>query len=214
MAEQQPYLSIGAPSAAELVEKKSRFIGQAAPATSEQQAQAFIEQVRAKYRDASHHVYAMQIGPQDQIQRSNDAGEPAGTAGRPTLEAIKNADLHNLVVVVTRYFGGTLLGAGGLTRAYGKTAQLALQAAPWVLVTPGLLCALHFDYGLLGRIEALVAEQAYTVRDKSYQENVCFLLEVPLAEIEPLRANLQDLSAGALRFQQLGEEIELRRPCE
>ena len=116
-------------ASAEFTEKKSRFIGHIAPAGDEKEAQQFLERIRAEHKAANHNCYAWVCGENDSQQRSSDMGEPSGTAGRPILEAIKRADLHNTAVVVTRYFGGILLGAGGLTRAYSRAARDALAAA-------------------------------------------------------------------------------------
>ena len=107
----------------EIIEKKSRFIGRALPIESEQQAQEILKEIRKQYYDARHVCYAFQV---DQITRSSDDGEPSGTAGRPILDMIGYAGLKNVLVVVTRYFGGVLLGTGGLTRAYGQTAKEAI----------------------------------------------------------------------------------------
>lgn len=113
----EPIITITQPISAELIEKKSRFIAQAAPVDSEKQAQSFLEEIRNKHRGARHNVYAWIIGSNNEVMRSSDDGEPAGTGGKPVLETIKKSSLQNIVLVVTRYFGGILLGAGGLTRS-------------------------------------------------------------------------------------------------
>ena len=212
MAKHQSYISIAAAAEAELIEKKSRFIGHIAPAATEAEAQAFLDQVRAKYRDANHNVYALQIGSMNEVQRANDDGEPAGTAGRPVLEALKKADLHNIILVVTRYFGGTLLGSGGLVRAYGKAAQLAIEAAQLVEVKPAQMCSITFNYSLLGKMESAVAEQQLQVIDKSYGEDICFLMALPVDQLASLRQAWLDLSAGTIQLQELGERIEIKLP--
>ena len=113
----------------EYIVEKSVFIGHAKPVTSEEEARAFIDEMKAKYKDATHNVWAYTIGQSMNIQRYSDDGEPQGTAGIPTLELIKKEDLRDVVVVVTRYFGGVKLGAGGLVRAYTKGAKIGLEAA-------------------------------------------------------------------------------------
>ena len=201
------YCSVAAEAEAEFTEKKSRFIGRVKPVRSEAAAKAFIESVRAAHREANHHVYAFVIGASDEIQRSNDDGEPSGTAGRPVLEAIKKAGLHNVGLVVTRYFGGILLGAGGLTRAYGRAAALAIEQARPVRYLPAELCALYFDYTLIGRVESLLAGHGGQIQNKSYAESVCYVAAIPLARLEELRRILTEISNGTLRFQQLSELI-------
>ncbi len=205
-------ITVAAAAAAEFTEKKSRFIGQIAPAASEAAAQAFLERIREQHKSANHHCYAWQIGQDDQFQRSADAGEPAGTAGRPILEAVKRAGLHNTVLVVSRYFGGVLLGAGGLARAYGKGAQLAIEAARLVEKVPAVRIALHFGYGLLGKVETFCNQPGLVLEEKLYAEQACFICLVAEAEQEGLRQALADLSNGALRWQDLGEKLFIDRP--
>jgi len=200
------YRSIAAEAEAEFTEKKSRFIGRIKPVESEAEAKAFLESVRAAHREASHHVYAFVIGSSNEIQRSNDDGEPAGTAGRPVLGALKQAGLSHVALVVTRYFGGTLLGAGGLTRAYGRAASLAIGQARIVRCLPAQLLALHFGYDLIGRVESLLAACGAQVRDKSYAEAVCYLALLPLAKLAGLQRELTEASNGAARFQTLPEQ--------
>ena len=130
--EQQAFLTLAGPAAAELVEKKSRFIGYAAPVVDEAAALAFVQEIKARHRDATHNCYAYQAGDNDQFQRSSDDGEPSGTAGRPILEVIRGRGLKNTAVVVTRYFGGILLGTGGLV-----LAGLVMAAAIAATFLPG-----------------------------------------------------------------------------
>ena len=197
---------------AEFVEKKSRFIGHIAPAADEKEAQQFLERIRAEHKAANHNCYAWVCGENDSQQRSSDMGEPSGTAGRPILEAIKRADLHNTAVVVTRYFGGILLGAGGLTRAYGKAAQMAIDAAQKVRRIPGRRCAISFDYGLLGRVETYLQQQKCCVENKVYAEQVCFICLIEESRMSALETALADLSGGAVHWQDLGESADVVQP--
>ena len=206
------YLSVAGEAKAEFTEKKSRFIGQIKPAESEAEAKAYVASVRAAHREANHHVYAFIIGAALQIQRSNDDGEPAGTAGRPLLEALKKAGLVNVVLVVTRYFGGVLLGAGGLTRAYGRAAALAITQANPMRYLPAQLAALHFGYELIDRIESLLAAEGAQIRDKNYAEQVCYLTAIPLSRLDALQKTLVEISQGSLRFQNLPEPVYLQLP--
>jgi uncharacterized YigZ family protein len=166
-----------------IIIKKSRFIGYARPAETEAEAQAFIENIRKKHWDANHNCYAYQIGEHDEIQKSNDDGEPAGTAGRPILESIKNAGLKNVVVVVTRYFGGTLLGAGGLIRAYGQSASAAIATAGVVTRALYQEIAIGLDYTWLGKVEneILSANAGFLVDHIEYADRVTVRALVPIA---------------------------------
>ena len=205
-------ITVAAYASAEFIEKKSRFIGHIAPACDEKEAQQFLERIRAEHKAANHNCYAWVCGENDSQQRSSDMGEPSGTAGRPILEAIKRADLHNTVVVVTRYFGGILLGAGGLTRAYGKAAQMAIEAAQKVRKLPGRRCALSFDYTLLGRMETFMQQQECCVENKVYAEQVCFICLLEESRLAELETALADLSNGASHWQDLGETVDIDKP--
>ncbi|HOQ06313.1 MAG TPA: YigZ family protein, partial [Clostridiales bacterium] len=123
------YLTVSKEAVAEIEEKKSRFIATVRPVSSEQEAQDFINRLKARYWDATHNVYAYYICAGNVVQKFSDDGEPSGTAGLPVLEAIKKTGVQDVAVVVTRYFGGTLLGASGLVRAYGRSAALGIDAA-------------------------------------------------------------------------------------
>ncbi len=208
------YFTLDAPAEAAFEEKKSRFIGWAAPVEDEKQAQAYLNQRRTLHKEAKHHVYAWMIGQDDRFQRSSDDGEPAGTGGRPALEAIKQKGLKNVMVVISRYFGGILLGAGGLTRAYSRSAHLALSAAPAVEKIPGSLCALRFDYPYLGRIESWLNANALPVRDKSFTQDICFFCLIPHSELIERRRQLTDLSDGSAHWQILDDNIWLSRPLQ
>ncbi len=137
----------------EIVIKRSRFIGYGAPVESEEEAIAFIAEIRKKHAQASHNCFAYMIGERDQIQRFSDDGEPSGTAGKPILEVLKNQGLQNIAVVVTRYFGGTMLGAGGLVRAYTDGAVAASEAAEPVDQVLHRLVRVKVDYTWLGKLE-------------------------------------------------------------
>ena len=201
----EEYISVAAAAEAEFIEKKSRFIGKIMPVTSEAEAKAFIMSERAAHREANHHVFAFVIGATGDIQRASDDGEPAGTAGRPVLEGIKQAGLHNVAVVVTRYFGGILLGAGGLTRAYGRAASLAIGQAQLVRCLPAQLISLLFGYELIGRVEGLLADHGAKIRDKSYAEAVCYLVLIPVSRQKKLLKELIEAANGAISWQDIGE---------
>ena len=140
----------------EMEEKKSRFIASVKPVASEEEALEFISCMKAKYWDASHNVYAYLVEGETTAQRFSDDGEPSGTAGMPVVEVIKRMEVQDLVVVVTRYFGGTLLGAAGLIRAYRKSASLGIEAAG---IVKRLLCvemSVVMEYSLLGKVQNLI----------------------------------------------------------
>ena len=209
MAKVQRYFTISGRGEAELIEKKSRFIGYACPVHSEQEALNFVESIKAMHRDATHNVYAYQAGEQDEIQRSSDDGEPAGTAGRPVLEAIKKANLKNTAVVVTRYFGGILLGAGGLVRAYSKAAALALQEAGHIERIPAKAYSLTLEYSLWGKVENLLTQPGYELQDTAFMEKITVFCAV-VEEIEAEFLNkLQEIGNGSISILPIMQEYWL-----
>ncbi|MEG1500798.1 MAG: YigZ family protein, partial [Clostridiales bacterium] len=196
----KPFLTLKKFACQEIIERKSRFIAYAAPIETEVLAKDFIDSIRSRHRDATHHVYAYQIGVNNQLQRSCDDGEPAGTAGRPVLEAIKKAGLQNAIVVVTRYFGGILLGAGGLTRVYGKAAALVLPFCGIVERIDAHRYQLVFDYHFLGKIEAWFAKKGYLAEDKIYTDKISFSFLIPWGQEQQVASELADLSGGLVHM--------------
>jgi uncharacterized YigZ family protein len=156
----------------EIIIQKSRFIAHMKRTESEVEAQEFIQALKKKYWDASHNCSAYLIGEQDQIQKANDDGEPSGTAGVPILEVLKKRKLKDTTVVVTRYFGGIKLGAGGLIRAYGKAASEGLDAVGIVERRLMRVCHVKIDYSWLGKIENELRASVYILKNIQYQENV------------------------------------------
>ena len=140
----------------EIVEKKSRFIAHVFPVHSEEEAAGHIEQIRKKYWDARHNCHAFVIGPNNEISRCSDDGEPSGTAGRPILEVLQGQEIHDVLVVVTRYFGGTLLGTGGLVRAYSQATQAGLAASRVMTKQPGRKITVGTDYNGIGKLQYIV----------------------------------------------------------
>ncbi len=204
---QTPYITIADPAIAELSEKKSRFIGQAFPVASEEQARRYLDETRARHHEARHHVYAWVIGEDSSLMRSSDDGEPTGTGGRPVLEIIKRAGLRDIIIIVTRYFGGILLGAGGLTRAYAKAAQLALAAATKIERIPAHKYALTLDYAFLGKIESYLQQNNIMLIEKIFAEKICLICAIDDSMISPFSTHLHDLSHGSLRIDDLAEAI-------
>ncbi len=178
------YLTVSNEAAAELEEKKSRFIATVKPVASEDEAHEFISGLKTRYWNATHNVYAYYICDNQELQKFSDDGEPSGTAGMPVLEAIKKLGVQNVAVVVTRYFGGTLLGAAGLVRAYGKSAAFGIEAAG---IIRKRLCAevrIIMDYTLLGKVQALTASKGYRVKDTIYSQDVDMILYIPVDELD------------------------------
>ncbi len=190
------YLTISHEAVAELEERKSRFIATVRPVTSEETANNFINELKAKYWNASHNVYAYYICANNVLQKFSDDGEPSGTAGLPVLEAIKKSDLQDIAVVVTRYFGGTKLGAAGLVRAYGKSATMGIRAAGIVKKQLCIQAELTMEYTLLGKVQAVVASKGYRVKDTIYAQDVDMVVYIPLDEIEEFASSVNEATNG------------------
>lgn len=189
----------------ELVEKKSRFIAMTKPVESEEEALAFVESVRKQYWDARHHCYAYVIGDRNQIQRCSDDGEPSQTAGKPMLDVLLGAEIHNICIVVTRYFGGTLLGTGGLVRAYSGAAQAALRNSQVLEKCPGRQLKITTDYTGAGKIQYILAKREAAVLDTQYTDKVQIVVIVPSEEAQRLVSELTEGTNGRAELE-LGEE--------
>lgn len=163
----------------ELVEKKSRFIATTEPVETEEEALAFIERTRKKYWDARHNCFAYCIGDKNQLQRCSDDGEPSQTAGRPMLDVLLGAEVHNICVVVTRYFGGTLLGTGGLVRAYSGAVQEGLSNSTIVEKCLGRQLDITTDYTGIGKIQYILAQNQIITLDTQYTDKVQVSAMVP-----------------------------------
>ena len=205
------YLTVKEENQAEYIEKKSRFIGYVKPVADKAEALDFIKSIRAKHYDATHNCYAYQIGENNQLQRSSDAGEPAGTAGRPILEIIKKNNLHNTCVVVTRYFGGILLGAGGLVRAYSHAAQEGIKAAGIVENIPASVINLTLDYNLWGKLENYISNHDLTLKDVMYLEKITAQILVPLTEVERFKKDVVEMGNNQIQIMDLAENAYLKR---
>ena len=144
----------------EIVEKKSRFIAQVFPVETEEEAAVYLGDIKKQYWNARHHCWAYIIGEEQVQERFSDDGEPGGTAGKPILDVIRSHNLHNVLIVVTRYFGGTLLGTGGLVRAYTQSAQAGLAASTMITKIDGYKIKIKTDYSTLGKIQYLAARPA------------------------------------------------------
>ena len=192
----ESYMTAGSSASAELLIQKSRFIGFAARAESEQQALDFINSIKEQHRSANHNCSAYMLGETDSIQKANDDGEPSGTAGVPILEVLKKKHLKDTVIVVTRYFGGVKLGSGGLIRAYGKAASQALAASGIVERRLHSLMQVSIDYTWLGKVENEVRQSNYPLKDIEYTDGVNLYVHVPIAEEEKFNDWMRELTNG------------------
>ncbi|MCI8895061.1 MAG: YigZ family protein [Lachnospiraceae bacterium] len=177
----------------EIVEKKSRFIATFLPIAGEEEALAFLAEQKKRYWDARHNCYAYVLGDQQQLQRCSDDGEPQGTAGRPMLEVLLKEGIHNAAVVVTRYFGGTLLGTGGLVRAYQGAMQAGLAASVVLELQRGIPLAIETDYNSIGRILYLLGNHGLVQQEAVYTDKVEVKTVVPEAEC---RRVLEEITEG------------------
>ena len=189
------YLILTAPAEGEIVEKKSRFIAQAAPVQSEEEAYAFIEKIKKKHYDARHNCFAFSVGGETPLLRFSDDGEPQGTAGKPILAEITGADIHNICIVVTRYFGGTLLGTGGLVRAYSEACKEALKNAETHLMQRVFPCRLTMEYTDMGKVQYILAE-AEIPAETEYAEQVLITVKLPVAKKDEIIKKITEATAA------------------
>ncbi|MGN0142970.1 MAG: YigZ family protein [Roseburia sp.] len=190
----------------EIVEKKSRFIATVCPVSSEEEAAAFIAEMKKKYWDAKHNCSAFTVGSRHEVTRCSDDGEPAQTAGRPMLDVLLREDIHNVAVVVTRYFGGVLLGTGGLVRAYQKAVQEGLSASVVIDKQEGRKLTVETDYAGLGKLQYLAAQKNLTLLDTIYTDKVEMILMVPSECREETERDITEATNGNARLS-WGEEV-------
>ena len=180
----------------EYIVDKSRFITTISPCTTEEEAQAFISRINKEFWDATHNCTAYALGPKQEQQRSSDNGEPSGTAGKPMLEVLKKTGITNVAVVVTRYFGGIKLGAGGLIRAYSHSVAETLGLAPKELHTTRTQLQVTIDYSLYGAVERFLQDKKLHY-EANFGEHVTVTILVPPTDVEGIQKELQDMSHGA-----------------
>ncbi len=183
---------------AEIVEKKSRFIASLCSVETPEEAQAFIEQIKKKYWDAKHNCSAYVIGKDAQYTRCNDDGEPAQTAGLPMLEVLLHSEVRNIAVVVTRYFGGTLLGTGGLIRAYGQTVKEALANSVIGEEAEGYLLTIEADYSDVGKVQYLLAQRKISIVNSVFEQNVTFELQMQKELLQGIVDELVETTSGRI----------------
>lgn len=187
---------------AEIVEKKSRFIATVRSVKSEEEAAAFIEEMKKKYWNATHNCFAYAIGTEHEIQRCSDDGEPGGTAGKPMLDVLAGEGLRNTAVVVTRYFGGTLLGTGGLVRAYSLAAKEGLASSVIITKIQGVKLGVTTDYTELGKIQYILGENGIKILHSDYTDKVRLETVVSVTEIERLRKALIEGTNGRIELEE------------
>ena len=187
----------------EIVEKKSRFIATFETIESEEEALAFIGRMKKQYWDARHNCYAFVAGENQNLQRCSDDGEPAGTAGRPMLDVLLKEGIHNAAVVVTRYFGGVLLGTGGLVRAYTQAMHAGLDACPVVTMCYGTELRLVTDYNGIGKIQYILGQRGLEIKEPEYTDMVSMKLTVPYEDCQGLCKELTEATAGRVKIEEL-----------
>ena len=205
MASDKEFLTIGGVGKGEYTEKKSRFLGEIHPVSDEQEAAEIVQQARKKYYDARHHCYAWILEDDGARKKVADDGEPSGTAGIPMLKVLEGAGIRNAVVVVTRYFGGTLLGTGGLVRSYTNAAQAALQDAQIVRMCRCKVIGITTEYSLLDRVLYFLGQEKITPYDQTYTDKVSLTITVEAAVADVVMEKLTSLSGGKAEILVLDE---------
>lgn len=199
------YKTILCEAEAEIIEKKSRFIATVRPVKSEDEARMFIDEMKKKYWNATHNVFAYQIGERDELQRFSDDGEPQGTAGMPVLNVLKGEDIKNTAIVVTRYFGGTLLGTGGLVRAYGKAAKEGILSAGIAELILYSKYEITTDYTESGKVQYEILQEGHVLFDTQYSDKVIYIVLVKAGETELFEKKMTDIFRGSTPFEKQKE---------
>ena len=189
----------------EIVEKKSRFIANVRKVESEEEAVTFIEEMKKRYYDARHNCSAFVIGARGELTRCSDDGEPSGTAGRPMLEVLLDSEIRGVAAVVTRYFGGTLLGTGGLVRAYTQSLQEAMKHCPTAMMKYGKRIQIDTDYNGIGKILYYMGQQGLTQENSEYTDKVRITVLVPGEDAAHFSKEVTELTAGRSKIEVLEE---------
>ena len=200
------YKTVEEESVAEFTEKKSRFIGYACPVKTEDEALAFVNKIKKKHADARHNVYAYVVR-ENNVQRFSDDGEPQGTAGIPVLDTIRKQELTDIALVVTRYFGGILLGGGGLVRAYGHAASIAIDAAKPIYMSYSAIYRVKVSYTLWGKVEYEMRKMELSPYVMVYDSDVYFSVSVLLENVEKFEKNLTEATGGQAEFSKFDEKF-------
>lgn len=189
----------------EIIEKKSRFIASIKIVETEQEAVDFINHIKKKYYDARHNCSAFVIGSKKELVRCNDDGEPSGTAGKPMLEVLIGSDIVNIVAVVTRYFGGTLLGTGGLVRAYTEATKAGIGQCSTAIMCLGKRVKIHTDYNTIGKVLYELGQRGLSQEDSEYSDVICITVTVPFEEFEEFENTIIEISAGKSTVEMMEE---------
>ena len=193
----------------EYVEKKSRFIATIRKVETEEEAIRFIEEMKKKYWDARHNCSAFVIGSRGELTRCSDDGEPSGTAGRPMLEVLLGQEVHNVAVVVTRYFGGVLLGTGGLVRAYTKAVQEGLANSQIATLAYGTAMKIETDYNAIGKLQYILGKAGVTIQKSEYTDVVTLEVFLLQEQKDFVLKEMTEATAGKCKFEDLGSRYEL-----
>lgn len=191
----------------ENVISKSRFIAYIKPVSTENEAKAFIDEIKTKHKDATHNCSAYTVGPEMNIQKANDDGEPSGTAGIPMLEILKKQEIHNVCVVVTRYFGGIKLGAGGLIRAYSGAVRDVIYDIGRVELREAIPVTVTLDYDQTGKFEYELASTTFLLREQFYTDKISYQIDVVKNEYDAFIDFLNRITSGNYDLKQ--EDLKL-----
>lgn len=197
----EKYKTIYQGNVGEIIEKKSRFIATVRLVESEEEAIAFIEEMRKKYWNATHNCFAYVIGENRECVRCSDDGEPSGTAGKPMLDVLLGEGMYNTAVVVTRYFGGTLLGTGGLVRAYSKAVQEGLAQSKVIEKQYGAIISIGTDYTGIGKIQYFIGERKIPILESEYTDKVQLKVIMPVGEVNRFLADLTEATNGRAKLE-------------
>ncbi|WP_366247616.1 YigZ family protein [Terribacillus aidingensis] len=200
------YFTVKSEGSHEIVIQKSRFIGHVKRVETEEEAVNFVQKIKKEHKDATHNCSAYMIGEHDLIQKASDDGEPSGTAGVPILEVLKKKGLKDTAVVVTRYFGGIKLGAGGLIRAYSGSAAQSIDEIGVVKRQLMQLAEIHIDYTLLGKVENELRQSAYTLRTIDYADRVVLHVALQSGQEEEFQAYVTDMTNAQAEITFGGQE--------
>ena len=201
------YKTIIESGSGEYIEKKSRFIGYVCHVESEEEAEAFIAKIKKKHYDARHNCSAYSVGEDKVIQRFSDDGEPSGTAGKPIMEVITGNGLHNVCIVVTRYFGGTLLGTGGLVRSYTEAAKNCIADTEIVIKKCVIPLKITVSYNDLGKIQYILGQDGIGIRNSDYGESVILTADVYVDDIDRIEKKITEVTAARTLFERGSKEF-------
>jgi len=199
-AENKQYKTVSGEAAGEIVEKKSRFIATVIHVESEEEAIEHINRLKKQYWDARHNCYSYILGKDSEIMRFSDDGEPSGTAGKPILEVLKGRELTNILVVVTRYFGGVLLGTGGLVRAYTDSTVAGLDKSDILRMTLMQRVSVSVDYNSVGKLKYVLSNDGIGILDEIYTDSVQIDIALPVDEVTSVENKLTDVTSGRAKF--------------